>query len=244
MYKFVLVFFYFEIFVCVFVRFLAVLSSMHGVEHYCTSAPGSLLLLHCAFLFVCLLASLLRNRGAAQDWCNDGLPFDPSFLCASGRHAAGDESSHHYLLIGRIFTFSLSFSASSSSCSFFFLLSVVSLCLQHMALLVRCSDCFQEHGIHKAGESLQHLHRSDDYIFLFSDICCLFQSSRIVFAWCAGPAASKFLESLGRDPLFIGVYFLHIMLTPMVVDVNNTGAHACICIPRANNNNMIYNIDV
>lgn len=202
-----------------FVRFLAVLSSMHGVEHR-TSAPGSLLLLHCAFLFVCLLACLLRNRGAAQDWCNDGLPFDPSFLCASGRHAAGDESSHHYLLIGRIFAFSLS--ASSSSCSFFFLLSVVSLCLQHMALLVRCSDCFQEHGIHKAGAKLYIcIDLMTIYIFLFSDICCLFLSSRIVFAWCAGPAASKFLESLGRDPLFIGVYFLHIVLTPMEVDVNN-----------------------
>lgn len=173
-------------------------------------------------LFVCLLACCeieeQRKIGVMMA-CLLTPPFSVH-LCASGRHAAGDESSHHYLLIGRIFAFSLS--ASSSSCSFFFLLSVVSLCLQHMALPVRCSDCFQEHGIHKAGAKLYIcIDLMTIYIFLFSDICCLFLSSRIVFAWCAGPAASKFLESLGRDPLFIGVYFLHIVLTPMEVDVNN-----------------------
>lgn len=172
-------------------------------------------------LFVCLLASLLRNRGAAQDWCNDGLPFDPSFLCASGMQQVmrvpiitswlGESSLS--LSLSRLLLLRVHFSSSSPSSLFVY--------LQHMSLLVRYSDCFQEHGIHKAGARLQHLHRSDDYIFLFSDICCLFLSSRIVFAWCAGPAASKFLESLGRDPLFIGVYFLHIMLTPMEVDVNN-----------------------
>lgn len=56
-------FFDFEILVEVFVRFLVVLSMVWS------TVPSSwILLLHCAFLFACLL-----RIEEQQDWCNDGL---------------------------------------------------------------------------------------------------------------------------------------------------------------------------